>query len=257
MLDADGVVGGVAGLVGVAVPDEGVVGLVGDVGCECDGDGRELLGLDVLELLGLDVLEGEPGKVDPDEPVGRDVLGRELDAEPVDGGCVVDWGERWPRVPGVVRCGASPRVVVIATLEGTCSGIIEPATETSPERSAPDCGPVSGRAASRPALWPRLGPPCALDRAGALGAAATGPGSVVGVGTAVACTRGTSGSATARALLQSRCSGARTVDRLPPLTAAATLDSATTAPAETAVRLARPLQARRVRRFEVGRPVAR
>lgn len=155
VFDADGVVGGVAGLVGVAVPDEGVVGLVGDVGCECDGAGRELLGLDVLELLCLDVLEDEPGKVDPDEPVGRDVLGRELDAEPVDGRCVVDWDERWPRVPGVVRCGASPRVVVvIATLEGTCSGIIEPATEPSPERSASDCGPVSGRAASRPALWP-------------------------------------------------------------------------------------------------------
>lgn len=154
VLDADGVVGGVAGLVDVAVPDEGVVGLVGDVGCECDGAGRELLGLDVLELLGLDVLEGEPGKVDPDEPVGRDVLGRELDAEPVDGRCVVDWGERWPRVPGVERSGASRRVVVIPTLEGTCSGIIEPATEPSPERSAPDCGPVSGRAASRPALWP-------------------------------------------------------------------------------------------------------
>lgn len=154
VLDADGVVSGVAGLVGVAVPDEGVVGLVGDVGCECDGAGRELLGLDVLELLCLDVLEDEPGKVDPDEPVGRDVLGRELDAEPVDGRCVVDWDERWPRVPGVVRCGASPRVVVvIATLEGTCSGIIEPATEPSPERSAPDCA-VSGRAASRPALWP-------------------------------------------------------------------------------------------------------
>ena len=153
VLDADGVVGGVAGLVGVAVPGEGVVGLVGDVGCDCDG--RELLGLDGLELLGLDVLEDEPGKVDPDEPVGRDVLGRELDTEPVDGRCVVDWGERWPRVPGVVRCGASPRVVVvIATLEGTCSEIIEPATEPSPERSAPDCGPVSGRAASRPALWP-------------------------------------------------------------------------------------------------------
>ena len=155
VLDADGVAGGVAGLVVVAVPDEDDVGLVGDVGCECDGAGRELPGLDVLELLCLDVLEDEPGKVDPDEPVGRDVLGRELDAEPVDGRCVVDWDERWPRVPGVVRCGASPRVVVvIATLEGTCSGIIEPATEPSPERSAPDCGPVSGRAASRPALWP-------------------------------------------------------------------------------------------------------
>ena len=145
MLDADGVVGGLAGLVGVAVPGEGVVGLVGDVGCDCDG----------RELLGLDVLEDEPGKVDPDEPVGRDVLGRELDTEPVDGRCVVDCDERWPRVPGVVRCGASPRVVVvIATLEGTCSGIIEPAIEPSPERSAPNCGPVSGRAASRPALWP-------------------------------------------------------------------------------------------------------
>lgn len=155
VLDADGVAGGVAGLVGVAVPDEGDVGLVGDVGCGCDGAARELLGLDVLELLCLDVLEDEPGKVDPDEPVGRDVLGRELDTEPVDGRCVVDWDERWPRVPGVVRCGASPRVVVvIATLEGTCSGIIEPATEPSPERSAPDCGPVSGRAASRPALRP-------------------------------------------------------------------------------------------------------
>ena len=125
VLDADGVAGGVAGLVVVAVPDEGDVGLVGDVGCECDGAGRELLGLDVLELLCLDVLEDEPGKVDPDEPVGRDVLGRELDAEPVDGRCVVDWDERWPRVPGVVRCGASPRVVVvIATLEGTCSGTV-------------------------------------------------------------------------------------------------------------------------------------